>query len=35
VVADLRKLSLGQRDYYTEEIARDREEYGHVRGRGV
>src|SRR5215213_1710726 len=27
VVADLRKLSLGQRDYYTDEIARDREEY--------
>jgi hypothetical protein len=27
VVADLAKLSLGQRDYYTDEIARDREEY--------
>jgi conjugative relaxase-like TrwC/TraI family protein len=27
LVADLAKLSLSQRDYYTDEIARDREEY--------
>jgi hypothetical protein len=39
VVADLRKLSLGQRDYYTEEIALDREEYlsghGEAPGEGL
>jgi conjugative relaxase-like TrwC/TraI family protein len=32
VVADLAKLSLSQRDYYTNEIARDREEYSSGHG---